>query len=327
MSKNPNADVLISFASLRSAEESTLEALQFEQIRTIAIIAEGIPEATTRKINKIAHNKGVSIIGPATVGGIKPGCFKIGNTGGMMDNILASKLYRPGSVAYVSRSGGMSNELNNIISRNTDGVYDGVAIGGDRYPGTTFMDHILRYNNDPQCKMIVVLGEVGGVEEYAICDAIKSGEIVKPLVAWCIGTCATLFTSEVQFGHAGACANAEKETATAKNAALKAAGAHVPQSFDQLGELIRDVYEGLVDAKIIVPQPEVPPPTVPMDYNWARELGLIRKPASFMSSICDERGQELLYAGMPITDVFQQNIGIGGVLALLWFQRRLPNYA
>lgn len=66
------------------------------------------------------------------VGGIKPGCFKIGNTGGMLDNILASKLYRPGSVAYVSRSGGMSNELNNIISRTTDGVFEGVAIGGDR---------------------------------------------------------------------------------------------------------------------------------------------------------------------------------------------------
>ena len=50
-----------------------------------------------------------------------------------MDNLLASKLYRAGSVAYVSKSGGMSNELNNIISRNTDGVYEGVAIGGDRF--------------------------------------------------------------------------------------------------------------------------------------------------------------------------------------------------
>ena len=67
------------------------------------------------------------------MGGIKPGCFKIGNTGGMMDNIVSSKLYRPGNVAYVSRSGGMSNELNNIISRTTNGVYEGVAIGGDRY--------------------------------------------------------------------------------------------------------------------------------------------------------------------------------------------------
>ena len=101
------------------------------------------------------------------------GCFRIGNTGGMLDNIVASRLYRPGSVAYVSRSGGkslpftsvlppfylrftsvsgMSNELNNIISRNSDGVYEGVAIGGDRYPGSTFMDHIMRYQSDPGAK-------------------------------------------------------------------------------------------------------------------------------------------------------------------------------
>ena len=64
------------------------------------------------------------------------------------------------SVAYVSRSGGMSNELNNIISRTTDGVYEGVAIGGDRYPGTTFMVHVMRYQENPDVKMLVVLGEV-----------------------------------------------------------------------------------------------------------------------------------------------------------------------
>lgn len=54
----------------------------------------------------------------------------------------------------------MSNELNNIISLNTNGVYEGIAIGGDRYPGTTFMDHILRYQDDPNVKMIILLGEV-----------------------------------------------------------------------------------------------------------------------------------------------------------------------
>lgn len=97
------------------------------------------------------------------------------------------------SVAYVSRSGGMSNELNNIISRTTDGVYEGVAIGGDRYPGTTFMDHIMRYQEDPEIKMIVLLGEVGGVEEYEVCEALNQKKITKPLVAWCIGTCASKF--------------------------------------------------------------------------------------------------------------------------------------
>ncbi|KAH7966214.1 hypothetical protein HPB49_014500 [Dermacentor silvarum] len=327
MKRHPDADVLINFASLRSAYESTFETLQYPQIRTIAIIAEGIPENMTRKMIKAAHSKGVNIIGPATVGGIKPGCFKIGNTGGMMDNILASKLYRPGSVAYVSRSGGMSNELNNIISRATNGVYEGVAIGGDRYPGTTFMDHLVRYQADPQVKMLVLLGEVGGIEEYEVCEALQSGRLNKPLVAWCIGTCASMFSSEVQFGHAGACANSSRETASAKNEALAKAGAHVPPTFDALGDTIKIVYDDLVGAGVIVPMPEVPPPTVPMDYNWARELGLIRKPASFMTSICDERGQELLYAGMPITTVIEKELGIGGVLSLLWFQRRLPQYA
>ncbi|XP_025094977.1 ATP-citrate synthase-like isoform X2 [Pomacea canaliculata] len=327
MKKHPDADVLVNFASLRSAYESTMDALNYKQIRTIAIIAEGIPENLTRHMIHVAQEKGVTIIGPATVGGVKPGCFKIGNTGGMLDNILSSKLYRPGSVAYVSRSGGMSNELNNIIALNTDGVYEGVAIGGDRYPGTTFIDHILRYQDDPNVQMIVLLGEVGGVEEYQIVRAIKSGRISKPVIAWCIGTCAKMFTSEVQFGHAGSCANAADETADAKNKALKEAGAIVPHSFDELGDAIREVYNKLVADGIIIPRPEVTPPTVPMDFNWARELGLIRKPASFMTSICDERGQELLYAGIPITDIFKEDMGIGGVLSLLWFQRRLPRYA
>uniref|UniRef100_A0A8C1VQS0 ATP-citrate synthase n=1 Tax=Cyprinus carpio TaxID=7962 RepID=A0A8C1VQS0_CYPCA len=327
MKKHPDVDVLINFASLRSAFDSTMETMQYSQIHTIAIIAEGIPEALTRKLIKTSDEKGVTIIGPATVGGIKPGCFKIGNTGGMLDNILASKLYRPGSVAYVSRSGGMSNELNNIISHTTDGVFEGVAIGGDRFPGSTFMEHVLRYQDTPGVKMIVVLGEIGGTEEYNICQGIADGRITKPVVCWCIGTCATMFSSEVQFGHAGACANQASETAVAKNQALREAGAFVPNSFDELGDVIKFVYDDLVAKGIIVPAQEVPPPTVPMDYSWARELGLIRKPASFMTSICDERGQELIYAGMPITEVFKEEMGLGGVLGLLWFQRRLPRYA
>ncbi len=327
MKKHPDASVLINFASLRSAYDATMETLSFPQIRSIAIIAEGIPENLTRKMIKTAHEKGVTIIGPATVGGIKPGCFKIGNTGGMMDNLLSSKLYRPGSVAYVSRSGGMSNELNNIISRSTNGVYEGVAIGGDRYPGTTFLDHLLRYEREPEVKMLVLLGEVGGIEEYDVCRAIRDGQITKPLVAWCVGTCAGMFNSEVQFGHAGACANSERETAAAKNRALRETGAFVPDTFNDLGSTIGHVFDQLVANKVILLKEEVPPPTVPMDYDWARELGIIRKPASFMTSICDERGNELTYAGIPITRVIKEELGIGGTLALLWFQRRLPQYA
>ncbi|KKK70763.1 hypothetical protein LCGC14_2920700 [marine sediment metagenome] len=222
---HPQADVMINFASFRSAYPVTKEALENDNIRTIAIIAEGIPERYTKQLIAIAKEKGKWIIGPATVGGIKGGTFKIGNTGGALDNIIASRLHRPGSVAFVSRSGGLLNELNNIISRNTDGVYEGIAIGGDLYPGSTFIDHIMRYEKDPDVAMIVLLGELGGKDEYKLVDALKKGKITKPLVAWCIGTCSQMFPANIQFGHAGARAREDLETADEKNKALKEVGA------------------------------------------------------------------------------------------------------
>lgn len=85
----------------------------------------------------------------------------------------------------------------------------------------------------------IIFLQVGGIEEYYICEAIKTKKITKPLIAWCIGTCASMFTSEVQFGHAGSHADSDRETAIAKNKALREAGAYVPNSFDELGELIR----------------------------------------------------------------------------------------
>jgi ATP citrate (pro-S)-lyase len=324
----PEVDVVVNFASCRSVYDSTREIFSYSnQIKAVAIIAEGVPERRARQLLHEAEKRNVLVIGPATVGGIKPGCFKIGNTGGMMDNIVSSKLYRTGSVGYVSKSGGMSNELNNIVSRTTDGVYEGVAIGGDRYPGSTFIDHLLRYEEDPNCKMMVLLGEVGGVEEYRVIEAVKNGTIKKPIVAWSIGTCAKMFTTDVQFGHAGSMANSDLETADAKNKAMREAGIVVPDTFEKMPLALAETYNKLVKDGVIHPRAEPEVPKIPIDYSWAQELGLVRKPASFVSTIVDDRGQELLYAGMRITDVFKEDIGIGGVLSLLWFKRRLPNYA
>lgn len=323
----PAIDVMVNFASHRSAASATLEALQYPQIRTIAIIAEGVPERRARLLAAEGRRRGVTIIGPATVGAIKPGCFRVGNTGGALDNLIEARLYRPGSVAYVSRSGGLSNELNNIIARHSDGVYEGVAIGGDLYPATGFRDHILRFEADPAVQLIVMLGEVGGDEEYRIAEAIAEGRIRKPVVAWCTGTCGELLTTEVQFGHAGALARGRRETASAKNAALRAAGALVPDSFDGFGELIGRTYRELVERGAIVERPEPAPPQLPMDYERARKLGLVRRPTNFISTICDDRGEELSYAGVPVSQVLDEGLGLGGVIGLLWFQRRLPDYA
>jgi ATP citrate (pro-S)-lyase len=322
--KHPDADVVVNFASSRSVYGSTLEILQLPQIRALALIAEGVPERHARDILHRAKKAGVLIIGPATVGGIKPGCFRIGNSGGMMDNCISSKLYRPGSVGYVSKSGGMSNELNNILSLTSNGTYEGIAIGGDRYPGTSFIDHMLRYQKDPNCKFMVLLGEVGGVEEYRVIEAVQQGIITKPIVAWAIGTCASMFATEVQFGHAGSMANSDLETAKAKNAAMRKAGFLVPDTFEELPNVLKATYEKLVANGSIVPKPERQPPAIPMDYKWAQELGLVRKPAAFISTISDERGAELMYSGVKISEVFESQMGIGGVISLLWFKRRLP---
>merc|ERR1719450_208196 len=80
----------------------------------------------------------------------------------------------------------------------------------------------------------------------------------------------------------------------------------------------------MVEDGDIVEEPEAETPTVPLDYTWAKRLGLVRKPANFISSISDDRGDELKYCGVKISDVFQKELGVGGVLSLLWFRRLLP---
>ncbi len=323
----PEADVLLNFASFRTAYDVTMEALDIPTIRTIAITAEGIPERFARIMRIRAKELGKWIIGPATVGGIAPGAFRIANTGGTIENIIKSKLHRPGSVGLVTRSGGLFNELSNVIARNANGIAEGIAIGGDRYPGTDFLDHMLRYEKNPQVKMMVLLGEVGGTLEYRVAEAIKDGKITKPVIAWCIGTISKYFGGEVQFGHAGAKAGAEAETADAKNAALREAGAYVPQSFNDLPELINGVYEEL-HAKGEIPEikePEVPP--VPEDYAKAVKAGKVRRPTNFICTISDDRGEEATYCGVPISEVVEKGYSIADVIGLLWFKKKFPEWA
>ena len=323
----PGADVMVNFASQRSAYEVTVEALNTGTIRTIAVIAEGIPERLERKLGALAKKLGKWIIGPATVGGVKAGAFKIGNAAGTMENIRMAKLYRPGSVGFVSVSGGLSNEAYNIIARNTDGLNEGIAIGGDAFPGSSLLDHLLRYEANPDIKMLVCLGELGGTAEYEIADAVKDGRITKPLVMWVTGTCAKVLPGQVQFGHAGAKADAANETADAKNQALREAGVIVPDSFDDYHLKIKETYEKLVASGVIIPAEDFEPPSIPIDYKQAVAEGLVRRPTNFISTICDESGEVHNYCGVPIDEVIEKNYGIGGVIGLLWFKKDIPVYA
>jgi succinyl-CoA synthetase alpha subunit len=176
----PKADVLLNFASFRTAYDVTMEAIAIKgQFSSIMVTAEGIPERLARGMNQAARDAGVTVIGPATVGGIAPGAFKIANVGGTIENIVNSKLHRAGSCGLVTRSGGLFNELSNIISINADGIAEGVAIGGDRFVGSVFIDNLLRMESNPEVKYMILLGEVGGTEEYKVIEAVKNGQIKK----------------------------------------------------------------------------------------------------------------------------------------------------
>ena len=315
----PQADVLLNFASFRTAYDVTMEALEIGGFGSIMVTAEGIPERLARKMNQAARDAGVIVIGPATVGGISPGAFKIANVGGTIENIVNSKLHRCGSCGLVTRSGGLFNELSNIISINADGIAEGVAIGGDRFVGSVFIDNMLRMESNPDVKYMVLLGEVGGTEEYKIIEAIKSGEIKKPVIAWCIGTIAKHFSTGVQFGHAGASANADAETAAAKNKAMAEAGIYVPESFNDLPNKINEVYTKLKSEGVIgeIAEPEM------------NVCPKIRRSKEFICTIFDDRGDEAHYCGYPISSVATPETGftVGDVMSILWFKKRYPRWA
>ncbi|MDF0590781.1 citrate/2-methylcitrate synthase [Candidatus Methanocrinis natronophilus] len=324
---HPSVDVMVNFASFRSAFDTSMEALASPGIKTVAIIAEGVPERMARVMAATAEKMKKTIIGPATVGGLAAGAFRIGNTAGTIENIIESKLHRPGCVGFVSKSGGMLNEAFNIIARNSSGAVEGIAIGGDRYPGSDLLDHILRFEANPDVAIIASLGEVGGTDEYRIVEALQDGRIRKPLVIWVTGTCSKVLPGSVQFGHAGAKAQTDLETADAKNRALKEAGAIVPDSFDGYGDEIRRVYESLLAEGRFreVEEPEIP--KIPMDYAKAVSEGIVRKSTNLICTISDDRGEEVLYGGKPLSRVLDDSMGIGGVIGLLWFKKEIPPWA
>jgi len=315
--KHPKADVMINFASFRSAYDTSKEALDSDTIRVVVIIAEGVPERQSQLLNKIARKRNKVIIGPATVGGIRAGAFKIGNTAGTLENIILSKLYRPGSVGFVSKSGGLSNEMNFMIAQNTDGVYECIAIGGDRYPGSRLIDHILRYEANPKIKMLVCLGEIGGTEEYEIVDALKSKKIKKPLAIWVTGTAARILPKGLQFGHAGAMAGSDRETAEAKNKALKKAGAIVPTSYEDFDKFIKETFDKLKSEGKIESIKEVDPPNIPLDYNEAVRLGIVRRQTDVVVTISDDRGDVPTFAGFGLDEIIREHKSIGYVIGLL----------
>ena len=195
------------------------------------IFAENVPERyATELIKRFGGEK--LIAGPSGVGLLVGGHLKLGAIGGTdVTQIRASGLEEAGSIAVVSTSGGMTNELLRAVAHAGKRTSFSVAIGGDRFPITSLTDVLTLAQNDPSTKAIVYFGELGGVDEYEIVDMIKTKKLTKPILAYIAGIIDEAFSDHMQFGHAKALVRSLDESARAKRDALRAVGVISPETF------------------------------------------------------------------------------------------------
>jgi len=217
------------FVPARFAPDAILEAAD-AGIKLIVCITEHIPVHDMLKIYHLVKLKGSRLIGPNCPGIISPGKSKIG--------ILPGQVFKPGSIGIVSRSGTLTYEIADQLSRAGLGQSTVVGIGGDMIAGSSFIDILAEFEGDEETKLIVLVGEIGGADEELAAEYIAE-HVHKPVVAYIAG-----FTAPVgkRMGHAGAIisGSGSEGTAEAKARALEAKGVPVGRTPQQLVQLVKE---------------------------------------------------------------------------------------
>jgi len=208
------ADASVIFVPAFYAKDAVMEA-SYSGVKIIVCITEGIPLLDMIEAIKIIKEKGITLIGPNCPGMISPGKCKIG--------IMPGRIHAPGNIGVISRSGTLTYEVVYNLTINGLGQSTCVGIGGDPVIGTRFIDLLNLFMNDKDTKGIVIVGEIGGQDEQAAGEYIKSS-VRKPVVAFIAGKTAPM---DKRMGHAGAIISGKNNTAGAKTEALKAAGVSV----------------------------------------------------------------------------------------------------
>lgn len=218
-----------------AAKAAIMEAID-AGITQINTIVERIPIRDTAYCLAAAKERGVQIIGPSSLGYINPGVGRVGVVGG--PKAQADKIFTPGSIGIISRSGGMTNEVAWQIRKAGMGQSAAVHVGGDLLMGTTYADLLRLFEADEQTKAVVVFGEHGGSYEFEIVEMIEAGEFTKPLAIYVGGKFANTLPEGMNIGHAGAIVERGKGAAE-KEAALRAVGAHVAEDYEHLATLVK----------------------------------------------------------------------------------------
>ena len=233
----------INFSSSRRMFQTTIQIIEaLPKLKIGTLLAEGMPEKDALELAKIAHDKNIIIFGPASIGLLIPGIIKLGPIGGTQHHqLITSRVFVRGKVTVLSASGGMANEIINILAQLKQPISMALSFGGDRYPITSPKEMLLYAQNDPATEYIVYYGELGGVDEYEMDELIKDKQVTKPVITYIAGSITQLFKKPFQFGHAKAIAQTKSETAKEKRLALKDAGAKVANSFEQFIDFLNKI--------------------------------------------------------------------------------------
>lgn len=228
--ENTGATATVIYVPASFCKDAIIEAID-AGIQLIVCITEGIPTLDMLKVKQKLNETGVVMIGPNCPGVITPDECKIG--------IMPAHIHKKGKVGIVSRSGTLTYEA---VKQTTDegfGQSTCVGIGGDPILGSSFIDILERFQQDPETEAIVMIGEIGGSAEEEAAIFIKDN-VTKPVVAYIAGITAP---KGKRMGHAGAIISGGKGTAVEKIAALETAGVTCVKSLAEIGEALRKLLK------------------------------------------------------------------------------------
>jgi len=223
------ANTAMIFVPPRFAADSILEA-EDAGIALVVAITEGIPaHDELRVFNVLAKNGRARLVGPNCPGILSPGKANVG--------IIPAAFFSAGNVGVVSRSGTLTYQIGNELSVRGFGNSSIVGIGGDPVPGSSFVDIIALFSEDPETELIVMSGEIGGSAEEEAAEYIAA-HVTKPVVGYIAGVTAP---PGKQMGHAGAIVSGSSGTAAAKIEALEAAGVRVGRTPTAVAEIAVEI--------------------------------------------------------------------------------------